>query len=120
MKVMNRFASAKHKMCTFSTFAARTISRRTRRAIRPTCSAAGRRRGEASVKEILTTTIAAVVRMKAVRPCESERVIVDTTVQEKATAYPTDNCSPQIAQVNLARLAQRAGLEGSEVRVLMR
>jgi transposase, IS5 family len=44
--------------------------------------------GEAGVEELLATTIAAAVQMKAVTPAEFERVIVDTTVQEKAIAYP--------------------------------
>jgi IS5 family transposase len=48
--------------------------------------------------------------MKAVRPAEFERVIVDTTVQQKAIAYPTDSRLLEIARGKLARLAQRAGL----------
>jgi hypothetical protein len=38
--------------------------------------------GEAGVEELLARTVAAAVQMKAVRPAEFERVIVDTTVQE--------------------------------------
>jgi IS5 family transposase len=52
---------------------------------------------EAGVKEMLATTIAAAVQMKAVRPSELERVIVDTTVQEKAIAYPTDSRLLEVA-----------------------
>lgn len=66
--------------------------------------------GEASVKELFATTIAAAVQMKAVRPAELERVIVDMTVQQKAIAHPTDSRLLEIAQGKLARLAQRAGL----------
>jgi IS5 family transposase len=66
--------------------------------------------GEAGVEEMLATTIAAAVQMKAVRPSEFERVIVDTTVQEKAIAYPTDSRLLEVAPAKLARLAQRAGL----------
>lgn len=47
--------------------------------------------GEAGVEELLATTIAAAVQMKVIKPAEFERVIVDTTVQEKAIAYPTDS-----------------------------
>lgn len=36
------------------------------------------------------TTIATAVQMKAPALVEFERVIVDTTVEEKAVAYPTD------------------------------
>ncbi len=66
--------------------------------------------GEADVEEMLATTIAAAVQMKAVRSSEFERVIVDTTVQEKAIAYPTDSRLLEVARAKLARLAQRAGL----------
>ncbi|SOE74753.1 Transposase DDE domain-containing protein [Burkholderia sp. OK233] len=66
--------------------------------------------GEAGVEELLATTIAAAVQMKAVTPAEFERVIVDTTVQEKAIAYPTDSRLLEVARVKLVRLAQRAGL----------
>ncbi|SIT38641.1 Mobile element protein [Paraburkholderia ribeironis] len=66
--------------------------------------------GEAGVEELLATTIAAAVRMKAVTPAEFERVIVDTTVQEKAIAYPTDSRLLDVARTKLVQLAQRAGL----------
>ena len=66
--------------------------------------------GEAGVEELLAATIAAAVRMKAVTPVEFERVIVDTTVQEKAIAYPTDSRLLEVARARLVQLAQRAGL----------
>jgi IS5 family transposase len=66
--------------------------------------------GEAGVEELLATTIAAAVQMKAVKPAEFERVIVDTTVQQKAIAYPTDSRLLEVARARLAQLAQRAGL----------
>ena len=47
--------------------------------------------GEAGVEELLAKTIEAAVQMQAVRKSELQRVIVDTTVQEKAVAYPTDS-----------------------------
>jgi IS5 family transposase len=53
--------------------------------------------GEAGVEELLATTIATAVQMKAVTPVEFERVIADTTVQEKAAAClkwrGPDSCS---------------------------
>jgi len=66
--------------------------------------------GEAGVEELLATTIAAAMEMKAVTPAEFERVIVDTTVQEKAIAYPTDSRLLEVARARLVQLAQRAGL----------
>ena len=66
--------------------------------------------GEAGVEELLATTIAAAVQMKAVAPVEFERVIVDTTVQEKAIAYPTDSRLLEVARAKLVQLAQHAGL----------
>jgi IS5 family transposase len=66
--------------------------------------------GEAGVEELLAATIAAAVQMKAVTPVEFERVIVDTAVQEKAIAYPTDSRPLEVARARLVRLAQRAGL----------
>lgn len=65
---------------------------------------------EAGVEELLATTIATAVQMGAVKPAEFERVIVDTTVQEKAIAYPTDSRLLEVARAKLVRLAQRAGL----------
>lgn len=66
--------------------------------------------GEAGVEELLATTIAAAVQMKTVTPAEFERVIVDTTVREKAIAYPTDSRLLDVARARLVQLAQRAGL----------
>src|SRR3954471_19273586 len=47
--------------------------------------------GEAGVEQLLKTTIEAAVSMKAIKPAEFERVIIDSTVQEKAIAHPTDS-----------------------------
>lgn len=66
--------------------------------------------GEAGLEELLATTIAAATQMKAITPAEFERVIVDSTVQEKAIAYPTDSRLLEVARTKLVRLAQRAGL----------
>jgi IS5 family transposase len=66
--------------------------------------------GEAGVEELLATTIAAATQMNAITPAEFERVIVDSTVQEKAIAYPTDSRLLEVARIKLVRLAQRAGL----------
>jgi len=67
--------------------------------------------GEAGVEQLLKTTIEAAVGMKAIKPAEFERVIVDSTVQEKAIAHPTDSRLLEVAREKIARLAQRAGLQ---------
>ncbi|MGX8281011.1 IS5 family transposase [Xanthomonas oryzae pv. oryzae] len=46
--------------------------------------------GEAGVEELLKATIDTAVSSKAIVPAEFERLIVDTTVQEKAIAHPVD------------------------------
>ena len=67
--------------------------------------------GEAGVEQLLKTTIEAAVRMKAVKPAEFERVIVDTTVQEKAVAHPSDSRLLEVARARIAQLATRAGIK---------
>ena len=44
-------------------------------------------------------------------PAELEVVVVDTTVQEKAVAYPTDSRLLEAARAKIALLAKRSGLE---------
>ncbi len=82
---------------------------------RPPCddSQIGRFRqvlGEAGVEQLLKTTIEAAVGMKAIKPAELERVIVDSTVQEKAIAHPTDSRLLEVARAKIAQLANRAGI----------
>jgi len=67
--------------------------------------------GEAGVEQLLKTTIEAAVAMKAVKPAELERVTVDSTVQEKAIAHPTDSRLLEVARAKIAQLAKRAGLQ---------
>ena len=54
--------------------------------------------GEGGVEQLLKTTIEAAVSMKAVRKTEFERVIVDSTVQEKAIAHPTESRLLEVAR----------------------
>jgi IS5 family transposase len=67
--------------------------------------------GEAGVEQLLKTTIEAGVDMGAVKKTEFERVIVDTTVQEKSIAHPTDSRLLEVAREKVARLAKRAGIQ---------
>jgi IS5 family transposase len=66
--------------------------------------------GEAGVEELLKSTLDAAVKMKAVRPSEFERVIVDSTVQEKAIAHPVDSRLLEIARHMVVAAAKRAGI----------
>ena len=66
--------------------------------------------GEAGVEQLLKTSIEAAVAMKAVSLKEFERVIVDTTVQEKAIAHPVDSRLLEIARHKVASAAKRCGI----------
>jgi len=66
--------------------------------------------GEAGVEELLKATIDAAVQMKAIRPAEFERVIVDTTVQEKAIAHPVDSRLLDIARAKIVQAARSVGI----------
>jgi transposase, IS5 family len=66
--------------------------------------------GEAGVEQLLKTTLEAAVAMKLVKKSEFERVIVDTTVQEKAIAHPVDSGLLEIARRKVASAAKRCGI----------
>jgi IS5 family transposase len=80
--------------------------------------------GEAGVEQLLKSTIEASVSMGAVKKSEFEMIIVDTTVQEKAIAHPTDSRLLEIARHKVASAAKHAGIavkqtfakEGKELR----
>jgi len=80
--------------------------------------------GEAGVEELLKATIDTAVTTKAVQTAEFERVIVDTTVQEKAIAHPVDSRLLEIARHQVVKAAPQAGIvlkqtfakEGKELR----
>ena len=67
--------------------------------------------GEAGLEEILSATIKAALDIGAVKKSEFERLIVDTTVQEKAISHPTDSRLLDIARRKVVQAAKRAGIE---------
>ena len=66
--------------------------------------------GEAGVEELLKATIDTAVQSRAIKPAEFERLIVDTTVQEKAIAHPVDSRLLEIARHQVVAAARRAGI----------
>ncbi|UMA59684.1 hypothetical protein BXU04_05145 [Xanthomonas oryzae pv. oryzae] len=68
------------------------------------------RLGEAGMEALLAHTIHTAHAMKAVDARELSRVIVDTTVQEKAIAHPTDSRLLEVARKKLVLLAKRHGI----------
>ena len=82
---------------------------------RPPCDATqiGRFRasiGEAGMEQILAATIDTALASKAIKPAEFERIIVDSTVQEKAIAYPVDSRLLEIARHKIVVHAKRCGI----------
>lgn len=66
--------------------------------------------GEDGLEQLLKATIECAVQIKAVRPADLERVIVDSTVQSKAIAHPVDSRLLEIARHKVVSAARRAGI----------
>ena len=64
----------------------------------------------AGAESLLAETIAAGLQLKIVKPQSLQRVVVDTTVQPKAVAYPTDAKLYDDMRRRLVRMARREGL----------
>lgn len=67
--------------------------------------------GKAGVEQLLKTTNEVTVEMGAVKRAEFEWVIVDTTIQEKAVAHPSESRMREVAR-KITEQTQ-AGLNGS-------
>jgi len=66
--------------------------------------------GEDGLEQLFKATIECAVDIKAVRPADLERVIVDSTVQSKAIAHPVDSRLLEIARHKVVSAAKRAGI----------
>src|SRR4051812_41667495 len=80
---------------------------------------ARQRMGEDKLVGLIQESLAVATRMGAAKPADFRQVVIDTTVQEKAIAFPTDAKLMHRARERLARLAQASGvaLRQSYVRV---
>lgn len=67
--------------------------------------------GEEGVEELLAQTINVAVELKLIKPQELTRVIVDSTVQPKAIAHPTDSRLLETARAKLVEAAKDAGID---------
>jgi IS5 family transposase len=70
-----------------------------------------KRLGEAGVEELLAETIEAAKRAGVIKAASVKRVIVDTTVMEKAMAHPTDSRLLERCREHLVKAAARHGLK---------
>jgi IS5 family transposase len=66
--------------------------------------------GEEGVEELLAKTIAVAVNLKLISKKSLETVVVDTTVQPKAVAHPTDSRLLEVCRSKLVDLAKAAGI----------
>ena len=69
-----------------------------------------KRIGQEGMEKLLTETLSTAKRERALKESEIKRVNVDTTVQEKAVAFPTDARLYQKARRALVRAAHSAGI----------
>lgn len=70
-----------------------------------------KRIGESGVERLLSESIIAARRGKVVKENSFDKVIVDTTVMEKAIAFPTDSQLLEKGRQHLVKLADCLGLE---------
>ena len=68
------------------------------------------RMGEEKLVALIQESLNVATRTKAAKPSDFSRVIVDTTVQPKAVAFPTDAKLMHRARERLVRLSKRHGV----------
>ena len=64
----------------------------------------------ATIDKLVAASIDTAIDCKAIKPAEFERIIVDTTVQEKAIAYPSDSRLLEIARYPVVKAAKGCGV----------
>jgi IS5 family transposase len=69
------------------------------------------RMGEERLNALLEESLSTAIRTDAAKPADFTKAIVDTTVQPKAVAHPTDARLMHRARERLVRLAQKLGIE---------
>jgi transposase, IS5 family len=69
------------------------------------------RMGEDRLVALLQESLAAATRSGAAKPADFSKIVVDTTVQPKAVAYPTDARLMHRARERLVRLAKKHGVD---------
>lgn len=67
--------------------------------------------GEEGVEELLAQTVNLAVSLKLIPASALATVVVDSTVQEKAVAHPTDSKLLETARCKLVEAARDAGIE---------
>lgn len=67
--------------------------------------------GEEGVEELLARAMEVAITLKLIAKRELTRVIVDTTVQEKAVAHPTDKKLLETARAKVVEAAKANGIE---------
>jgi IS5 family transposase len=67
--------------------------------------------GVEGVEELLAQTVNLAVSQNLIPPAALSTVVVDSTVQEKAVAHPTDSRLLETASAKLVDAAKQAGIE---------
>ena len=67
--------------------------------------------GEQGAEQLLAESIATGLRTRTIKPASLDKVNVDTTVQEKAVAFPTDARLYYTMREKLVRLAERSQIK---------